>query len=348
MITAEVIKNLHAPELQYHSGDLHRVATKVLPPEICDAESLVFISKPDQLEEALAVKAPLVVAFGKLTLPSSSTTTFFTTPNIPMAMSLILPLFDGKMNRFNQIEKVHPLSFVHPLAHLGKNVTIGPFVMIGEGARIGDSCTIGANTVVESFATIGDHTILHPLVFVGAHCEIGTHCEIHPHTTIGADGFSYARAASGEQRKIPQIGKVILGNHVEIGANCAIDRAALTETRIGDGTKLDNFAHIAHNVQVGKNGVTAAGFRVAGSSTIGDNLMAGGDVSISDHVDICDNVALAGRAGVTNDILKAGAYGGYPLEPLRDSLRTLANLTQVSRLRKQMAKVFKHLDLNEE
>jgi UDP-3-O-[3-hydroxymyristoyl] glucosamine N-acyltransferase len=347
MITAEVIKNLHAPEIHYHSGDLHRIATKVLPPESCDAESLVFVSKPDQLEQALAVKAPIIVAFGELSLPASSSTTFFTTSTVPMAMSLVLPLFDGKMNRFNQAEKIHPLSFVHPLAHLGKNVTIGPFVTIGEGARIGDSCTIGANTVVESFAVIGDHTLLHPLVFIGAHCELGVHCEIQPHTTIGGDGFSYARSPIGEHKKIPQIGRVILGDHVEIGANCAIDRAALTETRIGNGTKLDNFAHIAHNVRVGKNAVTAAGFRVAGSSTIGDNLTAGGDVSITDHVDITDNVILAGRAGITNDITKAGAYGGYPLEPLRDSLRTLSNLTQVSRLRKQMREVFKHLNLTD-
>jgi UDP-3-O-[3-hydroxymyristoyl] glucosamine N-acyltransferase len=155
-------------------------------------------------------------------------------------------------------------------------------------------------------------------------------------------------AKDGTHKKIPQIGRVVIGNHVELGANCAVDRAALTETRIGDGTKFDNFAHIAHNCVIGKDSVFAASFKIAGSSSVGNNCMAGGNVDIADHVSIGDKVMIAGRSGITKDITGPAAIGGYPQEPLRDSLKTIANLANLTGLRKDMARVLKHLGLNKE
>ncbi|WP_374029815.1 UDP-3-O-(3-hydroxymyristoyl)glucosamine N-acyltransferase [Bdellovibrio bacteriovorus] len=348
MITAEVIKDLNSSDLSFVSGALQSVATKVLPPDCCDKESLVFVSKPEQLEQALKAQAPIIVAHKALQTPSDSRSTFFSTGSIQLSMAAILPLFDGKMNRFNQETKIHPSAFIHESAHLGKNVSVGPFAVIGEHAKIGEGATIGAHTVIECYAEVGDHSILHPQVFIGAHCTLGSHCEIHPHTTIGADGFSFAMTREGTHKKIPQIGRVVIGNNVELGANCAVDRAALTETKIGNGTKMDNFCHIAHNVVIGENCVMAAGFKIAGSSTIGNNCMFGGDAAVSDHVHITDRVVVAGRSGVTNDILQSGQYGGYPLEPLRDALKTLANKTQLTRMRKDLARVIKHLGLKEE
>ncbi len=348
MITAEVIKNLKTNDVTYLSGNLNKVATKVLPPEICDQESLVFVGKADQLEKAIAAKAPVIIVHKSLSPQANDNHTFFSANSIQHAMAGILPLFDGKMNRFNQTEKIHPMSFIHPSAHIGKNVTIGAFVTIGENARIGDSCTIGSNSVIESDAIIGEHTLLHPSVFIGAHCEVGSHCEIHPHTTIGSDGFSFTMTANGEQRKIPQIGKVVIGNNVEIGANCAIDRAALTVTKIGNGSKLDNLCHIAHNVVIGENCAIAAGFKVAGSTTIGNNFMCGGEVAVKDHVKVADRVIIAGRSIITGNITESGQYGGYPLEAYKDHLRTVANLPYVGKLKKQVNMIMKHLNLNSE
>jgi UDP-3-O-[3-hydroxymyristoyl] glucosamine N-acyltransferase len=348
MITAHIIKDINSVEIAHVSGPLEAVAISVLPPDLANKDSLVFVTKAPQLEEALKAKAPIIVAHKSLTLPSDSSASFFTTASIPLAMSAILPLFDGKMNRFNQTEKIHPTAVIHPTAHVGPGTILGPYVVIGEHAKIGDHCTIGAHTVVESYAEVGAYTLLHPQVFIGAHCILGTHCEIHPHTTIGADGFSFAMAKDGTHKKLPQIGRVVIGNNVEMGANCAVDRAALTETRIGDGTKFDNFVHIAHNCVIGKDCVLAAGFKMAGSSSMGDNGMAGGGVDIADHVHITNKVMLAGRAGVTNDITTSGAYGGYPIEPLRDSLKTIANFANLTRLRKDVAKILKHLNLNDE
>ncbi|UXR65276.1 UDP-3-O-(3-hydroxymyristoyl)glucosamine N-acyltransferase [Bdellovibrio bacteriovorus] len=348
MITAQVIKELNSPDLNFVSGSMEAIASKVLPPELCDSESLVFVSKPEQLAAALTAQAPIIVAHKALTLPADSKSTLFLANSAQLAMAAILPLFDGKMNRFNQTEKIHPTAVIHPTAHLGKNVCLGPYAVIGEQAKIGEGTTIGAHTVVESFAEVGDHSLLHPHVFLGSHCVLGARCEIHPHTTIGSDGFAFVMNKEGHQKKIPQIGRVVIGNDVELGANCAIDRAALTETRIGNGTKMDNFCHIAHNVIIGENCVMAAKFSVAGSSKIGNNCMFGGEVAVSDHVTITDRVVIAGRGAVTFNLTESGQYGGYPLEPLRDALKTLTNKTHITRIRKDLARVIKHLGLKEE
>lgn len=348
MIAASIIQELHSPEITHIQGPLEAVAAKVLPPEICDSNCLVFVSKPDQLQLAVTKKAPIIIGLKSLNCPADYAGAFFHTTNIQMAMSEILPLFDGKMNRFNQEQKIHPQSFIHPTAHIGKNVLIGPFVVVGEHASIGDNCTVGANTVVEPYAKIGHNTLLHPAVFVGSHCIVGDSCEIHPHATIGSDGFSFCLTKEGKTKKIPQIGIVRIGNHVEIGANCAIDRAALTETVIGDGTKLDNLCHIAHNVQIGQNGLFAAGFMTAGSTKIGNNFMCGGSVVAADHIEIADRVIIAGRSTITNDIKEGGQYGGYPVESFRDHLKTVASLPSLPKLRKQVSKIMKHLNLNDE
>ena len=348
MITAEVIQNLNSPDLSFISGDLKAVASLVLPPEVAVKDALVFVSKADQLEMALHKQAAIIVGHKSLTPPANSKVAFFSTGSVQLAMAAILPLFDGKMNRFVQAEKIHPLACIDPTAHIGQNVSIGPFVVIGARAHIGDGCTLSSHVVVETDAVVGDHSLLHSHVFIGAHCILGSHCEMHPHVTIGADGFSFVANKEGVQQKIPQIGRVVIGNHVELGASCAIDRAALTETRVGNGTKMDNFCHVGHNCEIGDNCVFAAGLRVAGSSKIGNNCMFGGGVDISDHVTVCDRVMLGGRAGVSNDVEKPGAYSGHPLEPIRDYLKTVTNMMYITRMRKDLQRVLKHLNLKDD
>ena len=158
MITADVIKDLQSPDLNYVSGSLQSVASKVLPPDLADKESLIFVSKADQLEAALKAQAPIIVGHKSLSLPEGANTTFFSTGNVQLAMAAIIPLFDGKMNRFNQTEKIHPTASIHESALLGKNVYVGPFAVIGEHVRIGDGATIGAHTVIESYARSEEHT----------------------------------------------------------------------------------------------------------------------------------------------------------------------------------------------
>lgn len=308
---------------------------------------LVFAGKKDQLEAALQGAPAILVVDAKLALPEPlpAGIRFFKTPHVGMAMATLLPHFDRKLERFEP--GIHPQSSIHPSAQLGKNVSVGPFAVIGARVHIGDGTRVGAGTVIEAGARIGANTILHPQVFIGAGCILGESCEIHPHTTIGSDGFSFTQDRARRQHKLPQLGIVILGDRVEVGANCAFDRAAFSETRIGSGTKFDNLCHVAHNVTIGEDGVFAGGFFVAGSSTIGDRFMCGGNVAVGDHVEVSNDVVLAGRSCTATDIPEPGAYGGFPVQPMKDYLKTLSSLPQLVTLRKDVARLLKHLGLEE-
>jgi len=347
MISAAQIHEIPGGVLSYIQGPLGAKVLKILPPELSNAECLAFVSKQDQLDLALKQNASIIIAHKSLKIPEKAHACFFTTPNIQLAMATIGPLFDKKIQRFQQDDHIHPRSCIHPSAHLGKNVIVGPCAVIGAEVHIGDNTIIGANAVIESHASIGRNTIIHPQAFIGAYCQVGSFCEIQPHVTIGSDGFGFVPLKDAPPIKIPQIGIVVIEDHVEIGANTAIDRAALTETRICAGTKLDNLNHIAHNCEIGQNGLIAAGFMMAGSSKIGKNFMVGGNTVVSDHVTIADNVMLAGLSGVTNDITEAGQYGGYPLQPLKDSLKTLASSIHLIKMRKQLSRIAKHLNLED-
>jgi UDP-3-O-[3-hydroxymyristoyl] glucosamine N-acyltransferase len=276
---------------------------------------------------------------GALGEPESSC--FFSVPAIPMAMAVLLRYFDHKAERFDQWGAHHATALVHPTATIGKDVLLGPYCVIGAGARIGDGCRIGSHVVIENKVTVGPGTTLHPHVFVGADCVIGRNCEIHPHTSIGSDGFGYAVGRDGRPIKIPHVGNVVIEDEVEIGSNCAIDRAKLSSTFIRSGAKLDNICHIAHNCDLGENGMYTAGFMMGGSTKIGRQFQTGGNSVVTSHVTIADNVMLQGRSNVTNDIPEPGAYGGYPLQPLREALKTAVSLGQLNDLRKNVNKLMR-------
>ncbi len=324
-------------------------ASKAVEPHLASPETLCFVSTPEHLQKALQGKASILVALNKMKLTADSVpaeVALYSTPSISGAMALILPLFDQKSQRFPI--GIHPTASIDPSAQIGKEVRIGPFAIVGANARLGDGVWVGGHCVIECNAQIGARSILHPHSFIGANCQVGRHCEIHPHSTIGSDGFGYVQGPDGRRNKVPQLGIVVLEDHVELGANCAIDRATLGETRIGEGTKFDNLCHVAHNCKIGKHNVFAGGFFVAGSSEIGDNCMVGGNSVVSDHIKIGDNVILGGLAGVTKDISEPGAYAGFPIEPMKDALRTLSSLPHLASMRKQLAQIRKHLGINEE
>jgi UDP-3-O-[3-hydroxymyristoyl] glucosamine N-acyltransferase len=262
-----------------------------------------------------------------------------------MGMARLLRYFDQKRFRFTQWGERHVTAVIHPTAKIGADVFLGPYCVIGAGANIGDGCLIGSHAVVENDARIGARTILHPHVFVGFDCEVGQDCEIHPHSTVGSDGFGYSVEKDGRPRKISHLGNVKIGDNVEIGSNCAVDRATLTSTHIRSGTKLDNICHIAHNCDLGENGFYTAGFMMGGSTKIGRNFVTGGNSVVTAHVTLTDHVSLAGRSTVTSDITEPGRYGGYPLQPLHQAMKTVASLGQLNELRKSLKRVMKHLRL---
>jgi len=315
--------------LRHLQGSLDTEVLSVLPPERGDSSSLVFVSKQEMVDVPLARGVRAFVKTPDVQGPFPTETCVFEAPSVSLGLALVLPHFDRKSERFYSSDT----AFVHSTARLGENVVLGPFVVIGPHAIIGSGCQIGAHTVVENNSVIGAKTVLHPHVYIGAQTEIGVECEIHSHTSIGPDGFGYVtNPADGRHHKVPQIGRVVIEDRVEIGANCAIDRATLTETRIKSGTKIDNLVHIAHNCEIGENGLLTAGLMIAGSSKIGRQFVCGGQAGVSDHITIGDNVALAGRTGVLRDITEPGHYGGMPAVKIQQYLkisRALIDLPEI-------------------
>lgn len=269
----------------------------------------------------------------------------FKCASIKPAMAQILPLFDQVSKAFP--EGIHPHSSIDSKVKLGQGVRVGARAVVQSGAELGNGVWIGPGAVIEAGAQIGPGTQIHSNVVVGYNCVIGSNCILHSGTVIGSDGFGFVQSLTDPHQKIPQVGNVVIGNSVEFGANCAVDRGTIGDTVIGDGTKFDNLCHIAHNCKIGKHGLFAGGFFVSGSCEIGDFFTCGGDVVIADHIKITNNVTLGGRSAVTKDILVSGAYTGYPLEPIKEGLKTIANLRELSSIRKKVSQIMKHLGLKE-
>ena len=208
---------------------------------------------------------------------------------------------------------VHTSAVIGVGVRIGNGVAVGPFVVIGDGARIGDGAVLDAGVSVGARSVIGDASRLHPRVTVGHDCTLGRDCTVFAGTVIGADGFGFASGPQGWE-KIPQLGAVIIGDSVEIGANCAIDRGALEDTVIGDGCKLDNLIQVAHNVRIGERTAIAGCVGIAGSAIVGRRCRIGGGAGILGHLEICDDVTISAMSMVTRSIGQPGFYSGvFPL-----------------------------------
>lgn len=321
----------------------------ILPPNLATADTLVFVNSEALLTSAIKQNAAGIIVTEKLAPlaveQTSTKTPVWSTPNVHLAMTEVLPLFD---QRTTLNSGHHPTAFISKTAQIGQNVTIEPYAVIGDNVVIGDHSIIGAHCILETGATIGHHTRLSGHVFIGYNCSIGHHCLIGPQNVIGSDGFGFFTDKTGTHHKIPQIGRVIIEDHCELGAQCAIDRAALTETRIRKGSKFDNFIHIAHNCDIGENALITAGFIIAGSSKVGRNLTTAGGTHITGHVTVADNVILTGRTGVVSNIEKSGIYGGFPQTDHKESLRIMTSLASLPKIRKQVTQILKHLGLDKE
>jgi UDP-3-O-[3-hydroxymyristoyl] glucosamine N-acyltransferase len=349
MLTARIVQSEHADVFTFLQGDLAASAADCRYPDDASETSLVYASDATQLAAAARARAAILIAQRGLSEQvlgyGDAFGCAFTVASVPMGMAVLLPYFDRKPERFSQWGDRHATALVHPSARLGARVRLGPYCVIGAETVVGDDCAIGAHVVVENRVQIGAGTTLHPHVFVGSGCELGRGCEIHPHTSIGSDGFGYVVDGTGHPRKICQLGNVRIGDAVEIGSNCAIDRATLSSTHIRSGTKLDNLCHIAHNCDLGEDGFYTAGFMMAGSTTIGRRFMTGGNSVVGGHLKIADDVVLAGRSTVSHDVPEPGHYGGYPLQPLKAALKTIVTIGQLNDIRRNLNKVMKHLGL---
>lgn len=221
---------------------------------------------------------------------------------------------------------IHATALVAPSATIAPSVSIGPYAVVSEAASIGDRTAIGAHCSIGAGARIGADSTLHARVTLYPHTVVGARCILHSGVVLGADGFGFNRTPQGYE-KFPQIGRVILGDDVELGANCTVDRAALGATEIGDGTKFDDMVHIGHNCRIGRHVLIVAQTGVGGGSVIEDWCVIGGQVGIGDNVRIRSGAILGSKSGVLpGKILPGGGqtYWGVPARPLKDYLEILA------------------------
>jgi len=231
---------------------------------------------------------------------------------------------------------IHPTAVLGPGVVIGKNVHIDPLVSIGAGVHIADHVSIGAGSVIGDYVHIGAGTVLHPRVTLYAEVTMGENVILHSGCVIGADGFGFV-FTNGIYEKFPQIGRVQIGNNVEVGANCTIDRAALGVTSIGEGTKLDNMVHIAHNCRIGRHVVIAAQTGLSGGVVVEDYAVIGGQVGIGDKAVIQSKAVLGSGSGVlTSKIVRGGqVFWGTPARPLKEHLEQLAVLSQLAKKRRK-------------
>ncbi len=229
----------------------------------------------------------------------------------------------------------HPTAIVHASARLGRNVMVAERAVIGEQAEVGDQTWIGAGTVIGAGVHIGRDCELYPNVTIYAGARLGDRVIVHAGAVLGGDGFGYVRdPANGHYEKFPQVGRLEIGDDVEIGANSTIDRGALEVTRIGRGAKIDNLVHVGHNCQIGEDVVIAAQTGLSGSIVIEKNVVLGGQVGIGEHARLEEGVMLGGQGGVLpNKVLrgKGVAFWGTPARPVREYLKQLATLARLAK-----------------
>jgi len=261
--------------------------------------------------------------------------------NPKLAFALIAEVLHPPKQRDPEI---HPTAVISESADVALNAFIGAFTCVGDNSSVGEGTQLRAGAKIGDNVSIGRNCILHPNVFVEDGCTLGDNVILHAGVVIGSDGFGFVR---GEDRyvKFPQIGIVVIEDNVEIGANTCVDRGALGETRIGEGTKIDNLVQIAHNVQIGKRVVIAAQTGISGSTVIEDDCVIGGQVGFGDHARVQSGAIIGSQAGVLpGKIVRPGVWWGTPIQPLDEYKRQNAHVKGLARLKEEVKKLSEQLD----
>ncbi|MBX9905230.1 MAG: UDP-3-O-(3-hydroxymyristoyl)glucosamine N-acyltransferase [Burkholderiales bacterium] len=308
-------------------GDASVKVRQVATLEKAAPDTIAFLANERYLGQLKTTRAGAVIVGAKLSEPLDMPRIVAVNPYAYFAR--VSALFNPVPAN---VAGIHPAAVVHPQAILGAGVYIGPGAVIEAGVTLGKNCSIGAGTCLGAGVEVGEGGMLYPNVTVYHGCKLGKRVIIHAGAVIGADGFGIAMD-DGRWLKVPQIGRVVIGDDVEIGANTTIDRGAIDDTVIEDGVKLDNQIQVGHNVRIGAHTAIAACVGIAGSSRIGRLCRIGGASGIAGHLTITDNVEISAHTLVTKSITEAGTYtGAYPFENNRDWRRNAASLRNLGEL----------------
>lgn len=340
-LTAADIARLAEGDLR---GDGALPIAGAAPLDKAGPSDLAFLADPAMSAAAAGSKAGcLLVPRGSEELFKDFPGALVFTRNPKYAFMLALRLVE-KEKRPLPGPGIHPSASVSASARLGRDVHLGPLAVVEDGAEISDGAVIGAQCYVGRNARVGRSTRLYPGVKIMDGCEIGDEVILHAGVVIGSDGYGYI-SPRGAHEKIPQLGKVIVEGRVEIGANSAVDRAALEATVIGGGTKIDNLVHIAHNVRIGRHCLIMALAGIAGSAVIGDNVIIGGQSAVSDHLTIGDNTVIMGRTGVMTSLGPNQIVFGHLAKPRLLAMKIEALLSRLPEMHKALHKIQKKLGI---
>lgn len=310
----EIAKAVNGQVIGRQDAHVSNVATI----EEANDASLCFISNKKYTKFLATTKAAIVIVGKDInTIPEGKTVVQCDHPYVAFCTMLITHFDYTKPQK-----DIHPRAVVSETAKIGKNVHLGANCFIGDNVVIGDNSKIHANTCIYENSIVGINTTIYPNVSIYYDTHIGSNCIIHSGTTIGSDGFGHAPMPDGTYTKIPQIGNVVIGDAVEIGANCAIDRANMGSTIIADGCRLDNLIQIAHGVKIGKHTVIAGQSGIAGSTEVGEHVVIAAQVGIVGHIKIGSKSLIGAQSGVTKGIKEGEKVTDSPHLPISTALKS--------------------------
>ena len=306
-------------------GDSNILINSVASLESANKDSVSFFNNPKYLDLLKNTKAALVILNKESCAHHAGACIVVDNPYLYFAKISRL------LNPIKILKKeIHKSAIIHPTCKLGKDIYIGPNVIIEENVSIADGVTVHAGVIIESDNVIGANSTIHPNVVIKTNTIIGKNCILYAGAVIGSDGFGYAKD-NDKWLAIPQIGKVVLGDNVDIGSNSTIDRGALDDTIISSGVKIDNLVQIGHNCIIGENTIIAGCVGIAGSAKIGKNCAIGGAAMILGHLSITDNVTISPGSMITRSIKNPGTYTA--LMPFQDHEAWLKTAAKIRRLK---------------
>jgi len=304
-----------------------------------DSQEISFLANPRYLADMQKSKAGCIIM--KKEIERSACKNYLFNDDPSRAFQALIEFFYKDRAFHSGFSGVHERATVHPSAVLGKNVTICPNAVLDAEVVVGDNTFVGANVFIGSKSVIGSNSHIHPNAVILQGCRVGNNVIIQPGAVIGSCGFGYTQDAQGRHQKLTQLGSVVIEDDVEIGANTTIDRARFKETKISQGTKIDNLVQIAHGVIIGKHSMVIAQAGLAGSCKIGNHVILAGKVAVNGHIHICDHVLVAACSGVSKSINIPGKYAGVPVMPLSQHNKTQVYVRNIESFVQELRKIQK-------
>lgn len=301
-------------------GNENVVLTGVNELSVAKESEVSFLGNLKYLSEALKSKAGIIFIADDMDISQFTNKNIIKVPDPRYAYSIVLGIVEKERLRLEK-KNIHFSASIANNVNMGINVCIGQNVVIETDTEIGDNVRILPNVYIGNNVKIGKNCLIYPNVFIGDCTVLGNRVIIHPGVVIGGDGFGFVKTNEKKIQKIPQIGKVEIGDDVEIGANTTVDRATVDVTKIDNGTKIDNLVQIGHNVKIGENCVIVAQVGISGSTHLGNNVTVGGQTGLAGHLKIGNDVMIAAQSGVTGNIKDCEKVGGNPIVPIKQNIK---------------------------